>query len=68
MIRERCSCGAEFETDEQDAPELLADWRELHHHDMPASELPGHTSGFALIEQAPDYTLPEMHIGFRYTE
>lgn len=65
MIRERCSCGAEFETDEQDAPELVADWRELHQHEVPAVDVGGHTSGFAVIEQAPDFTRPELHIGFR---
>lgn len=65
MIRERCGCGAEIETDGENDYDIVTEWRNDHRCIVPAPEAPGHTSGFALIEQAPDYTRPELHIGFR---
>lgn len=32
MIRETCSCGAEFETDDREAIELVKAWRKSHKH------------------------------------
>ena len=32
MIREVCSCGAEFETYDSDAVELVKTWRRTHKH------------------------------------
>jgi ubiquinone biosynthesis protein UbiJ len=32
MIRELCSCGAEFETDEREAVSLVKNWRRSHKH------------------------------------
>jgi len=32
MIRETCSCGAEFETDDREAIELVKAWRRNHKH------------------------------------
>ena len=32
MIRETCSCGAEFETDDRDAIILVKSWRKTHKH------------------------------------
>jgi hypothetical protein len=32
MIREVCSCGAEFETDDRDAVILVKNWRRTHKH------------------------------------
>jgi hypothetical protein len=32
MIREVCSCGAEFETDDRDAVDLVKSWRRTHKH------------------------------------
>ena len=32
MIRETCSCGAEFETDDREAIELVKAWRKTHKH------------------------------------
>ena len=32
MIREICSCGAEFETDDREAIELIKNWRRSHKH------------------------------------
>jgi hypothetical protein len=34
MIREVCSCGAEIETDDRDAIDLVKSWRRTHKHDM----------------------------------
>lgn len=64
MIREVCSCGAEFETDERDALTLVREWRASHRHEVKAADL-SPTSGMAQVEQAPDATTPELHIGFR---
>jgi hypothetical protein len=35
MIREVCSCSAEFETDEENAIALVREWRKKHIHQMP---------------------------------
>jgi hypothetical protein len=32
MIREVCSCGAEFETDDRDSVSLVKYWRRTHKH------------------------------------
>ena len=32
MIREVCSCGAEFETDDREAIALVKSWRRSHKH------------------------------------
>jgi len=32
LIREVCSCGAEFETDDRDAIALVKSWRRTHKH------------------------------------
>ena len=32
MIREVCSCGAEFETDDREAIVLVKNWRRSHKH------------------------------------
>lgn len=38
MIREVCSCGAEFETDDRDAVILVKNWRKTHKHsDKPSA-------------------------------
>jgi hypothetical protein len=65
VIRERCSCGAEIEiVEEPNAEEIHAGWIVGHKCRLPV--LDGPTGGTAQVEQAPDYTMPEMHIGFRY--
>jgi hypothetical protein len=38
MIREVCSCGAEFETDDRDAVILVKNWRKTHKHSDKALE------------------------------
>jgi hypothetical protein len=40
MIREACSCGAEFETDDRDAIALVKNWRRTHKHSEKSSEAP----------------------------
>ena len=40
MIREVCSCGAEFETDDRDAVILVKNWRKTHKHSEKALESP----------------------------
>ena len=38
MIREICSCGAEFETDDREAISLVKTWRRTHKHSDKPSE------------------------------
>ena len=38
MIREICSCGAEFETDDREAIMLVKSWRKTHKHSDKPSE------------------------------
>ncbi len=40
MIREVCSCGAEFETDDRDAVILVKNWRRTHKHSEKPPEAP----------------------------
>jgi hypothetical protein len=40
MIREVCSCGAEFETDDRDAVILVKNWRKTHKHSEKPPEAP----------------------------
>jgi hypothetical protein len=45
MIRETCSCGAEFETDDRDAISLVKSWRRSHKHaDKPSVPPPSDLS------------------------
>ena len=65
MIRERCSCGAEIETDDDNALDIWGVWRESH--ECPEEPATDHApiGGTAQVEVAPDYTIPELHVGFR---
>jgi hypothetical protein len=38
MIREVCSCGAEFETDDREAIQLVKTWRRTHKHSNKPSD------------------------------
>ena len=40
MIREVCSCGAEFETDDREAIMLVKNWRKTHKHSDKPSVAP----------------------------
>jgi hypothetical protein len=64
MVRERCACGAEFESDQSNAMKLIKEWRQEHL----CVYLPGgHPAGNATaqVELSLDYREPELHIGFR---
>jgi hypothetical protein len=65
MIRERCSCGAEFETDEKSALQLLKSWRATHRHEI--SDSPTFVNTNSQVEQAIQAIgkEPELQIGFR---
>lgn len=63
MIRERCSCGAEIETDDNDSLRIVVKWRKGHKCLPQVDDRV--TSGFAQVEIAPDYTVPDLHLGFR---
>ena len=60
MIRETCSCGAEFETDDREAIELIKSWRKTHKHSDKPSKPDSRDSSnlsdtqIALGFQAPD--------------
>jgi len=69
-VAERCICGAtiELEGHELQRTELFTElelWRSQHVCIIQPDDDEPPTSGVAHIEQAPDYTVPEMHIGFR---
>lgn len=66
MIRERCSCGAEFETDEKSALQLLKSWRSSHLHNV--SEPNTFVNVSSQIEQSGLVRDPELQIGFRPEE
>jgi hypothetical protein len=65
MIRERCSCGAEFETDEKSALQLLKSWRATHRHET--TEPANFVNSSSQVEQASQAIIrePELQIGFR---
>ncbi len=56
MIREVCSCGAEFETDDRDAVVLLKSWRRTHKHFIKPPE----TSG------SPFQVVSDTHVGLGF--
>lgn len=66
MVRERCSCGAEFETDEKSALQLLKSWRATHLHHI--SEPNTFVNVSSQIEQSGLVREPELQIGFRPEE
>lgn len=66
MVRERCSCGAEFETDEKSALQLLKSWRSTHLHFV--SEPNTFVNVSSQIEQSGLIRDPELQIGFRPEE
>lgn len=68
MVRERCSCGAEFETDLKSALQLLKSWRVTHRHDLSESGVFVNVS--SQVEQASQAIdrEPELQIGFRPEE
>ena len=64
MLSETCSCGAGFQAERSDELKLLNTWRT--NHKCPNNDSAGlMVVDTARSEIAPDYTIPEMHIGFR---
>lgn len=62
-VRERCSCGAEFECERDDELRLLREWRRVHVHEFEPGGVVVSDSGRS--DAAPDSVVPELHIGFR---
>ena len=67
MIRERCSCGAELETDEQHPIRILNAWRLQHRCKMQVEQRDSSTLTTTERQEA-DGRTPEFHIGFRPEE
>lgn len=66
-INEVCNCGAEFSVEGEFAVEIWHEWKDNHECDGPAETSDDRDTYFqAQSDKAPDHTLPEMHIGFRY--
>jgi hypothetical protein len=63
MIRERCSCGAEFETDQSNALNLIRAWRKEHTCPPQQMDRPNLSSTTELTPT--DNRNPELHLGFR---
>jgi hypothetical protein len=61
-LSEACSCGAAFSAERDDELNLLNEWRKMHKCPKPER---GNLALTSLSEPAPDYHIPEMHIGFR---
>lgn len=58
-----CSCGAEFETDDRDAIELVKNWRRTHKHsDKPAKADSGGASVLSSTDTATLGFQPEQPI------
>lgn len=67
-VRERCGCGAEFESDQPNCVRLWREWR-LDHSCVPTAEEYKDAGGsFAVLETVTDNRRPELHIGFRPSE
>ena len=61
MIRERCSCGARFETDQLDSLKLVREWRKKHSC-IAQDEQDGTTSGFAQVEQPIGFAVTGLNV------
>jgi len=62
MFRERCSCSAEFETDDDKGLSLLREWRRKH---KCIPQQTGNADLQTTSETVTDIRKPELHIGFR---
>jgi hypothetical protein len=61
-LSESCSCGASFSAERDDELRLLNHWRKSHVCPKPER---GSLALGAVVESAPVFTEPELHIGFR---
>lgn len=68
MVRERCSCGAEFESDDSQAVRLLRQWRKEHVCVTPAEEYKDAGTSMSSTETVGEASYPELRIGFRGDE
>jgi len=63
MVRERCVCGAEFESNLKESVRLLKEWRRVHKCVIaPAGE---RSDALSSVDIVADSRMPELHIGFR---
>jgi hypothetical protein len=61
-VSESCGCGASFSAERNDEVKMLNDWRN-NHKCRERNEFMAIDN--ARSEVAPEYQVPEMHIGFR---
>ena len=66
MVRERCVCGAEFESDNKQQTRLLREWRATHRCQLVPPGLPSGAESKADV--ASPWTDGEMRIGFQPDE
>ena len=64
-VSESCSCGASFSAERTDEIKMLTNWRENHKCRDRVEFIAIDNSK---SEPAPEYQVPEMHIGFRGRE
>lgn len=64
-LSESCSCGAGFSAERDDELLLLNEWRKAHKCPKPQGGSLGLSSS---VESAPDYSYPELRLGFRGDE
>jgi hypothetical protein len=62
MIRERCSCGAKFETNEVEAVKLWREWRHVHQCSEAPDPVEANTSAETRIETSLGFA-PNWHPG-----
>jgi len=67
MIRERCSCGAELETDEAHPIRILNVWRAKHKCKIQVEQRDSSILTATDLQPVDERT-PEFHIGFRPEE
>ena len=68
-VRERCSCGSQFESNEPDCVKLWREWRKKHvcvHTMQDEAKDSGSVSSSLEAVSSPHY--PELRIGFRADE
>lgn len=64
-VSESCSCGASFTAERNDEVKMLNDWRSKHKCRERVEFIAIDSSK---SEPAPEYQVPELHIGFRGRE
>lgn len=67
-VRERCSCGSEFESDEHNAVRLWREWRKEHVCQPSEPEYRDAGTTLSSVETVADGRYPELRMGFRGDE